>query len=153
VPEPVWEFRPRVVSVISTGMAISLVAVFGVIWFRLPDVSQQSFTLFQRITLLVFAAVILGILFRMATLKVTAYDDGLLVRNVFRTYRMDWARIRALRFSPGDAWLMIFDAEGNRSGVLAIQASEGSRANVAAKQLAAVAKSHGAGAPQPGDNP
>ena len=91
--EPVWEFRPRVVSVISTGMAISLVAVFGVIWFRLPDVSQQSFTVVQRITLLVFAAVILGILVRMATLKVTAYDDGLLVRNVFRTYRMDWTRM------------------------------------------------------------
>jgi hypothetical protein len=145
VTEPVWQFRPRVVSVISTGMAISLVAVFGVIWFRLPDVSQESFTLFQRLTLLVFFGTILGILYRMATLKVVAYDDGLLVRNVFRTFRMEWSRISALRFAPGDAWLMIFDAEGNRSGALAIQAAEGARAHTAARELASVAKTHGAG--------
>ncbi|HEY3001953.1 MAG TPA: PH domain-containing protein [Kribbellaceae bacterium] len=144
--EPVWQFRPRVLPVIATGMAVSLVLVFGVVAVRLPESSQRTFTIFQRATLLAFFAVILWILYRMATLKVTAYDDGLAVRNVFRSYRIEWRRISVLRFSSGDPWLQLFDAEGNRLGVLAIQAADGARASRAAKSLATVAKSHGAGA-------
>jgi hypothetical protein len=148
VPEPVWEFRPRVVSVISTGMAISLVAVFGVIWFRLPDDARDTFSWFQRLTLLAFFGAILWILYRMTTLRVSAYRDHLRVRNVFKSYTLPWAEVTALRFRPGDAWLQLFDADGNRLGILAVQAAEGVRASKAAKQLAAVARDQGAG-PRP----
>jgi hypothetical protein len=80
----------------------------------------------------------------MATVRVTAYDDSLRIRNVFKSYRFQWTEVKALRFNPGDPWLQLFDADGNRVGVLAVQASEGDRASRAAKELAAVARSHGA---------
>jgi hypothetical protein len=145
----VWSFHPWVVAVMAIAMGLSLVAVFAVIWFRLSDESRDTFTLFQRATLLAFFGLVLWILYRMATVRVAAYDDCLSVRNVFRSYRLSWTDVQALRFSPGDPWLQLFDAGGNRLGVLAVQASDGTRASRAAKELAAVARSHGAGSSSP----
>ena len=140
-----WSFRPIAIAIMATVMGLGLIAVFAVIWFQFSDATRETFSLFQRLTLLGFFAVILWLLYRMATVRVTAYDDGLAVRNVFRSYRLAWTDVRGLRFSPGDPWLQLFDAEGNRLGVLAVQASEGARASRAAKELAAVARSHKAG--------
>lgn len=137
-----WQFRPRVVAVIATLMGASMVAVFAVIWIRMSDESRSTFTTFQRLTLLFFGGVVLWLLYRMATVRLAAYDDGVVVRNMFRTYRLGWDELDVVRFAPGDPWLQFFDADGNRLGVLAVQASEGARAHVAAKQFAAVARRH-----------
>ncbi|MFF0263972.1 PH domain-containing protein [Kribbella sp. NPDC004536] len=139
-------FHPRIVSGMSAGMGLCLIAVFGVIWFRLSPSDRATFDWFQRITLLLFFGAVLWILYRMSTLRVTAYEDRLRVRNVFRSYTLKWSEVTALRFRPGDAWLQLFDADDNRLGILAVQASEGVRATRAAKELAAVAREHGAGA-------
>jgi hypothetical protein len=128
----------------AIAMGLSLIAVFGVIWFRFSAESRGTFDWFQRLTLLAFFGALLWILYRMATVRVSAYDDELRIRNVFRSYRYPWTTVKGLRFSAGDPWLQLFDAEGNRLGVLAVQASEGARASRAAKELAAVARSHGA---------
>jgi hypothetical protein len=141
---PVWSFRPWVIAMMAITMGLSLIAVFGVIWFRFSAESRSAFDWFQRLTLLAFFGAVLWILYRMATVRVCAYDDELRIRNVFRTYRYPWTDVKGLRFSAGDPWLQLFDAEGNRLGVLAVQASEGARASTAAKELAAVARSHGA---------
>lgn len=140
-----WTFHPRVIAVMAVGMGLSLVAIFGVIWVSLSAESRETFTWFQRLTLLAFFGAVLWILYRMATLRVTAYPDGLRVRNVFKSYRLAWSEVSALRFRPGDAWLQLFDADGNRLGILAVQTAEGARASRAAKELAAIARRHGAG--------
>jgi hypothetical protein len=142
---PVWQFRARVLAMMASLLACSMIAIFTVIWVRLPDESKETFTVFQRLTLIFFSAIILWLLYRMATLRVVAYEEGLTIRNVFRSYRLEWSEIAALRFKPGDAWLQLFDREGTRLGVLAVQASDGPRANAAAKHLATIARSHGAG--------
>lgn len=142
----VWSFHPWVITMMAVAMGVSLIAVFGVIWFRLSESSRDSFSLFQRLTLLVFFGAIFWILYRMATVRVSAYDEGLAVRNVFRSYSFDWKDVQGLRLSPGDPWLQLFDAEGNRLGIIAVQASDGARASRAAKELATVARAHGAGA-------
>jgi hypothetical protein len=144
-PKVLWSFHPWAIAVMAGVMGLSIVAVFGVIWIRLSADARDTFTLFQRLTLLAFFGTVLYLLYRMATVRVTAYADGLRVRNVFRTYRYSWSEVKGLRFRAGDPWLQLFDTEGNRLGVLAVQASEGARAGRAAKELAAVARSHGAG--------
>ena len=140
-----FTFHPRIVALMAGLMGLSLIAVFGVIWFRLPADARESFSWFQRLTLLAFFGAIAWILYRMTTLRVTAYADHLRIRNVFKSYTLSWDEISALRFRSGDAWLQLFDADGNRLGILAVQAAEGSRASRAAKELAAVAREHGAG--------
>jgi hypothetical protein len=144
-PKALWSFHPRIVALMTAVMGLSLIAVFGVIWVRLSAESRDTFTWFQRLTLLAFFGAILWLLYRMATVRVTAYDDSLSIRNVFKSYQLQWTEVKALRFNAGDPWLQLFDAEGNRLGILAVQASEGARASRAAKELAAVARSHGAG--------
>jgi hypothetical protein len=132
----------------ATGMALSLIVIFGVIWFRLSPENREAFDWFQLSTLAAFFGAILWILYRMSTLRVTAYADRLRIRNVFKSYTLTWSEVTALRFRPGDPWLQLFDADGNRIGILAVQAAEGARATKAAKELAAVARAHGAG-PKP----
>jgi hypothetical protein len=144
-PKALWSFHPRIVALMTAVMGLSLIAVFGVIWVRLSAESRDTFTWFQRLTLLAFFGAILWLLYRMATVRVTAYDDSLSIRNVFKSYQLQWTEVKALRFNAGDPWLQLFDAEGNRLGILAVQASEGARASRAAKELAAVARAHGAG--------
>jgi Bacterial PH domain len=138
-------FHARIVSAMSVGMGLSLIAVFGVVWFRFSPETRAQFDWFQRLTLLAFFGAVLWILYRMATLRVTAYADRVRIRNVFKSYTLKWSEVTALRFRPGDAWLQLFDADDNRIGILAVQAAEGSRASRAAKELAAVAREHGAG--------
>jgi hypothetical protein len=140
-----YTFHPRIVALMAGGMGLSLIAVFGVIWFRLSEEARDTFSWFQRLTLLAFFGAVLWILYRMTTLRVSAYPDRLHVRNVFKSYTLNWADVSALRFKPGDAWLQLFDADGNRLGILAVQAAEGVRASRAAKELAAVARKQGAG--------
>jgi len=140
-----FTFHPRIVALMAGLMGLSVIAVFGVIWFRFPASTRDSFSWFQRLTLLAFFGAILWILYRMTTLRVTAYADRLRIRNVFKSYTLPWSEISALRFRSGDAWLQLFDADGNRIGILAVQAAEGARAGRAAKELAAVARDHGAG--------
>jgi len=144
-PKALWTFHPWAIAVMAGVMGLSIVAVFGVIWVQLSADARDTFTLFQRLTLLAFFGTVLYLLYRMGTVRVSAHEDGLRVRNVFRSYRYDWDDVKALRFRAGDPWLQLFDAEGNRLGVLAVQASEGARAGRAARELAAVARSHGAG--------
>jgi hypothetical protein len=144
-----FTFHPRILALMAGVMGLSLLAVFGVIWIRLPADARDSFSWFQRLTLIAFFGAVFWILYRMTTLRVTAYADGLRVRNVFKSYTLTWAEISGLRFRPGDAWLQLFDADGNRIGILAVQAAEGARASRAAKELAAVARDHGAGAKRP----
>src|SRR3954447_7503528 len=111
-PRPVWSFRPWVIAMMAIAMGLSLIAVFAVIWFRFSAESRATFDWFQRLTLLAFFGAVLWILYRMATVRVSAYDDELLIRNVFRTYHYPWTNVKGLRFSPGDPWLQLFDAEG-----------------------------------------
>ncbi|WP_433007536.1 PH domain-containing protein [Kribbella sp. CA-294648] len=148
-PKTLWTFRPWAIAMMAGVMGLSMIAVFGVIWFQLSSDARDTFTLFQRLTLLAFFGTVLYLLYRMGTVSVSAYEDCLRVRNVFRSYRYEWTDVKALRFRAGDPWLQLFDAEGNRLGILAVQASEGSRASRAANELAAVARSHGAGSGKP----
>ncbi|MFB6725283.1 PH domain-containing protein [Kribbella sp. NPDC056345] len=138
-------FHPRSVAIMASVMGFSLIALFGVIWTQFDQGTRDTFSWFQRLTLLAFFGAILWLLYRMATVRITAYADRLHIRNVFKSYTLPWSDVSALRFRAGDAWLQLFDAEGNRIGVLAIQAAEGGRASKAAKELAAVARAHGAG--------
>ena len=144
-----FTFHPRSVAIMAAVMGFSLIALFGVIWVQFDDVTTASFTLFQRLTLLAFFGAILWILYRMATVRVSAYADRIRIRNVFKSYTLPWSDVSALRFTSGDAWLQLFDADGNRIGVLAVQAAEGRRASTAANELAAVARAHGAGPTKP----
>ncbi|MET7276636.1 PH domain-containing protein [Kribbella sp. NPDC005582] len=140
-----FTFHPRSVAIMAAVMGFSLIALFAVIWTQFDEGTKQTFSWFQRLTLLAFFGAILWILYRMATVRVSAYADRIRVRNVFKSYTLPWSDVSALRFTSGDAWLQLFDADGNRIGVLAVQAAEGRRASTAANELAAVARAHGAG--------
>src|SRR5262245_37522441 len=107
-----FTFHPRIVALMSGLMGLSVIAVFGVTWFRLDAESRESFSWFQRITLLAFFGAVLWILYRLTTLRVSAYPDRLRVRNVFKSYTVPWSEVSALRFRSGDAWLQLFDADG-----------------------------------------
>ena len=114
-------FHPRIVSAMAAGMGLSLIAVFGVVWFRFTPETRGQFDWFQRLTLLAFFVAVLWILYRMATLRVTAYADRIRVRNVFKSYTLQWSEISALRFRPGDAWLQLFTGEAVGRTALAVE--------------------------------
>jgi len=72
-----FTFHPRILALMAGVMGLSLLAVFGVIWIRLPADARDSFSWFQRLTLIAFFGAVFWILYRMTTLRVTASGDDM----------------------------------------------------------------------------
>jgi hypothetical protein len=108
--------------------------------FAVPP-GRGTATTVDRLSLLVFWGLVMLVLAALAAPRVRADDDGLLVVNMVRRRRLDWAQIVGLRFGTGDPWVQLDLSDGTTLAVMGIQRSDGSRAQRAALELAAVVRS------------
>lgn len=94
--------------------------------------------------LVVFVAgILLGILWRQSTVSATPSPEGLAVRNLMGTTRLEWAQIVSVRFSPDRAWAQLDLADGDQLAVMAIQSADGERARHSAQRLASLVTYYG----------
>ena len=99
-----WEFtahphmlrRQAAIWTIVMGGA----AVFG--WFMLPQNIRVLFNGFQIATLILFVAVMLGIVWAAALGYVKAGPQGMKFRNMAVTHEIPWSEIASVRFGPAD---------------------------------------------------
>lgn len=96
----------------------------------------------DRVSLLVFWLAVMAVLFVLAAPRVQADDEGVLVVNMVRRRRLDWAQIVGLRFGTGDPWVQLDLSDGTTLAVMGIQRADGARAERAAHELAAIVRAH-----------
>jgi hypothetical protein len=70
-------------------------------------------------------------------------ERGLVVRNVVRTRRLEWAEIVAVRLMMDDPWVVLDLSDGTTLAVMAIQRSDGRRGMREATRLAALVRARG----------
>jgi hypothetical protein len=99
-------------------------------------------TVVDRLSLLVFWVAVMAVLYMLAAPRVQVVDDGVLVVNMVRRRRLEWAQIVGLRFGSGDPWVQLDLSDGTTLAVMGIQRADGVRAQRAAEELAAVVRSH-----------
>jgi len=141
-PEPLprrWRpVRSRRVIAVAAALFLAAMVFLG---FAV-DPERGVGAVVDRASLLVFWLAVMAVLFVLAAPRVQADDDGVLVVNMVRRRRLDWAEIVGLRFGTGDPWVQLDLSDGTTLAVMGIQRADGVRAERAAQELAAVVRAH-----------
>ena len=141
-------FRPLGVRVAAIAFGSLLIGVGGAMWFSFPDDVRNAFTVYQRLTVLLMLGIALVIGHALSRCRVDADADGLLVVNGYRSHRLAWAQVLAVRMLPGNPWVTLDLADGTTLSALGIQGSDGARAQRQVRHLRALIDAHSA--PEPG---
>nr|WP_269205220.1 PH domain-containing protein [Motilibacter aurantiacus] len=73
---------------------------------------------------------------RLADVRVVADQQGLLVANILRGRRLEWAEVLGVTLRPADPWLVLDVSDGSTVAAMGVQGSDGAYAVEQARQLA-----------------
>ena len=124
--------------VAAIGQATVLLSAAAI----LPWSGPNTVGWYDRAGFLVVAALLGWGLYRLAEVGADPYEDGLVVRNVLLTRRLEWAEILGIHFGSGDSWVLLDLSDGDTLAVMAIQRADGERASAEAGRLATLMALH-----------
>ncbi|WP_181310790.1 PH domain-containing protein [Nocardioides campestrisoli] len=128
-------WRPLGVRLAATACGVLLVVVCTFAWFGFDESIRAKFTLFQKSTIFVLAAMVLSVGHALARSRVVAREDGLLVVNGYRRRHFTWPEVIAVRMPQGAPWASLDLSDGTSVAVMGIQGSDGARATAAVREL------------------
>lgn len=103
----------------------------------------------ERLSFIVTAALLFGVLALLARVKVVADESGVTVVNIASRRRLDWAEILQVNLRPGDPWVFLNLSDGTSLPVLGIQPGIAKqRAIEDARTLRALAEAHATADPE-----
>lgn len=139
---PYAPFRPRfarvVTIVIGALIAVATVALIAV----LPQFYDRNVVL-DLVGIGLLGAFGVWFCWRQATVVAVPDTQGLFVRNLIYTRRLEWAEIVLVRFGEGRPWAQLDLADGDSLAVMGIQRADGEHATREAARLAALVQAHG----------
>ena len=142
-------FRPLGVRLMAVVLAVLMTVLVTGIWLSFPPEVRASFTLVQRLTLLLIALVAGGVAFALARSRIDADDTGLTVVNGFREHRYEWNQVVAVTMRPGNPWAVLDLSDGTSQGAMGIQGSDGERAKAQVHRLRALVDARAGTEPGP----
>jgi hypothetical protein len=104
-------------------------------WIAFPPEVRDSFTPFQRGTMVFLGLIAFSAWFALVRSRAVATEQGLTVVNGYKRRELEWAEVVAIHMPAGAPWAMLDLADGTTCPVMAIQGSDGGRAKVAVRQL------------------
>lgn len=132
--------RARTVAwVLTAVVVVSVIALFLVVR---PNAATTLGAGDYGIVL-VFAAILIAILWRQATVSAVPDERGVTVRNLVFTRRVEWAEVVSVRFSADRAWAQLDVIDDDPIAVMAIQNADGARARDEAQRLATLVERYG----------
>jgi hypothetical protein len=138
MPDPLSlprRYRPFGARIAAAVAAVVLVAFTAFIWLSLPTSVRDTFGLAERATVVAIYGGVLVILNAMFRTSAHADEDGLTVTNGYVRRRFAWPQIVRLSLSSGRPWALLDLADGSTVSVMAIQGSDGARADRATRDL------------------
>ena len=88
------------------------------------------------------ALLIAGFCWRQASVRATVDDEGVTVRNLVYSRRLEWAEIVSVRFGSGRPWVQLDLSDGDTLAVMGIQRADGAYAEAEARRLATLVAQH-----------
>lgn len=128
-------WRPLGTSIAGVFASTTVLVAMLAAWFLLDAEVRANFSWYQRITMLLLVAGAGAVLWGVLRCRVTATTDGLVVVNGYRRYSYEWAQVVAVRMPDGAPWATIDLSDGTARPAIGIQASDGSRARAAVREL------------------
>ncbi|RNL64409.1 PH domain-containing protein [Nocardioides marmoriginsengisoli] len=128
-------WRPFGARMMGTALGVMLLVLTLAVWIAFgPDV-RARFTVFQKSTLVFLGLIALGVWFALMRSRVSVDDQGVTVVNGYRTRHYDWSQIVAVNLRRGAPWAGLDLSDGTSISAVAIQSSDGSRAQQAVRDL------------------
>jgi hypothetical protein len=140
LPQPALPvtWRPRLGRVVPYVLAVAALAGFVTVALILNGEGPSGARLLDRVLLVAFGVFVAFMLHRYGSVRVTADDEGLVVRNLLRSRRLEWAEVLNVRLAPGDPWVYLDLADGTSLAAMGIQGADGARGRAQAIELAAL---------------
>ncbi|HEY6932033.1 MAG TPA: PH domain-containing protein [Marmoricola sp.] len=101
-----------------------------------------AFTFFQKVTLVLFALLGIACGWAIARCRVTASEGALTVVNGYRRRDYEWSQVVDVSLRRGAPWAGMDLSDGTQISLVAIQGSDGARAERAVRELRAVIAAH-----------
>ena len=130
-------FRPRFARVVTLALAVLVVGSTAAI-----ILAMSVLTTGDRLGFVLVGGLIVWFLWRQATVAARADDDGLTVRNLVFTRRLEWAEVVSVRFGSGRPWVQLDLSDGDTLAVMGIQRADGAFADAEARRLATLVAMH-----------
>lgn len=138
LPDLPRTWRPLGVRMAGAVFAVVLVGAFAWMWIRFSDETRESVNLWQRLTVIALVGGGVALMHALARSKVVATQAGLRIVNGYRTRRLAWADVGAVRMPQGAPWPHLEQSENRRISMIGIQTSDGARAATAVRELRAI---------------
>lgn len=141
-------FRPRFTVAVCVFLALAFVAGAVILLVTLAGLEGDHSA--DRFTIILIALIATVTASLVGRPRAVASASGLAVRNPIRSRQLSWEEIVAVRFGRSDPWVLLDLDDGTTYAVLAIQASDGSRARRDAAWLRNRVAEHEGEEPSPG---
>jgi hypothetical protein len=135
-------FRPRRARVVVYVCAAAVLATMVGLAVVLPSGGAHGWGVASRLGVVGFGVVAVWVLHRLASVRVVASEDGVLVVNVVGRRRLEWAEIVGVRLLRDDAWMMLDLADGQALAAMGVQKSEGRHGQEQAQAFARLVQQH-----------
>jgi hypothetical protein len=135
-------FRPRAARTVASALGVLVLLGAGTLTLLAPSYTGAPLTLVDRVSIAVVAIGIAAFCYRQASVRAVPDKDGLTVRNLGSTHRVEWDEIVSVRFGEGRPWVQLDLDDGNTLAVMGIQRSDGDLARAEARRLATLVAAH-----------
>ncbi|MET7736269.1 PH domain-containing protein [Streptomyces sp. NPDC005402] len=131
-------FRPGRTRAVLITAGVAIFVTITVIALLLEQLGPG-----ERLSFIVTAALLAGVLFLLARVKVVADESGVTVQNIAGRRHLEWAEIIQVNLRPGDPWVFLNLSDGTSLPALGIQPGIAKHQAIAdAKALRALAEAH-----------
>ncbi|MDH6520482.1 hypothetical protein M2164_007100 [Streptomyces sp. SAI-208] len=129
-------FRPGRTRAVLIGAGVAIFVTITVIALLLEQLGPG-----ERLSFILTAALLAGVLFLLARVKVVADESGVTVQNIAGRRHLEWAEIIQVNLRPGDPWVFLNLSDGTSLPALGIQPGIAKQQAIAdAKALRALAE-------------
>ena len=142
--DPYAVFRPRRGRTVALTMAVLSVLIFtgGAISLPSVDPLYGGWGLLDRLVLVLCGVAIAAFLWRYASIRAVPSTQGLVVRNLVTTRKLEWAQIVRVQFGGGAPWVSVDLDDTDTVAVMAIQKADGAFGRAEAARLTALVQVH-----------
>jgi len=129
-------FRPGRTRAVLITAGVAIFVTITVIALLLEQLGPG-----ERLSFVFTAALLAGVLFLLARVKVVADESGVTVQNIAGRRHLEWAEIIQVNLRPGDPWVFLNLSDGTSLPALGIQPGIAKQQAIAdAKALRALAE-------------
>lgn len=131
-------FGARMAIFVFGGGLLAVFVATGVLLSNEID----AFTVWQQVTLVFFIVLGMACGWAIARCRVTASERRLTVVNGYRRRDFEWSQVIDVSLRRGAPWAGLDLSDGTQISVIAIQGSDGQRAERAVRELRALIAEH-----------